>query len=58
MHAQLSLTERALELNLGETAARMVRERPQLHDGKWLYIPVRTVANVEDVERLIDLKWA
>jgi hypothetical protein len=48
--------ERALELDLGEGLARMLREKPQLHDGKWLFIPVRCAADVEDVEKLLVLK--
>ena len=48
--------EQALALDLGDEVGKMLRERPQLRDGKWLYIPVLTAADVEDVERLIELK--
>jgi hypothetical protein len=48
--------EQALALDLREQVGKMLREQPQLRDGKWLYIPVLTTADVEDVEQLIDLK--
>jgi hypothetical protein len=48
--------EQALALDLGDEVGKMLREQPQLRDGKWLYIPVLTTADVEDVERLIELK--
>jgi hypothetical protein len=48
--------QQALALDLGENVGTMLRERPQLRDGKWLYIPVRTVADLEDTEKLIELK--
>ncbi|HUT18825.1 MAG TPA: DUF3788 family protein [Anaerolineae bacterium] len=51
-------SEQALALHLGDKVGKMLRERPQLRDGKWLYIPVRTTADVEDVEQLIELKRA
>jgi hypothetical protein len=51
-------SEQALALDLGDEVGKMLRERPQLRDGKWLYIPVLTTADVEDVEQLIELKRA
>ncbi|RPI32130.1 MAG: DUF3788 domain-containing protein [Chloroflexota bacterium] len=47
---------KALELSLGETVGRMLRETPQFHDGKWLFIPVNTEIEVEDVEKLLLVK--
>jgi hypothetical protein len=48
--------EQALALDLRDKVGKMLREQPQLRDGKWLYIPVLTTADVEDVEQLLDLK--
>jgi hypothetical protein len=48
--------ERALSLELGETTATLLRASPQLHDGRWLSIPVREAADAEDVERLLLVK--
>lgn len=48
--------ERALGLTLGEEVARMLREAPQLHDGRWLFIPVVNEADAEDVEQLLHVK--
>ena len=55
--AQLALgkaqAERALALELGQKLGRMLREAPQLHDGRWLFIPVLSEADVEDLEQLL-----
>jgi hypothetical protein len=48
--------EQALQLELGEKVGRMVRETPQLHDGKWLFIPVTTDTDANDIEQLLLLK--
>ena len=48
--------EKALELSLGDIAGRMLRETPQLHDGKWLFIPITEERNVQDVEQLLLVK--
>lgn len=48
--------EQALELSLGEHVGRMLRETPQLHDGKWLFIPVRNETDMEDVKQLLLVK--
>ena len=45
--------ERALGLKLGEKVSKMLREAPQLHDGRWLFIPVLNAADAEDVEQLL-----
>ena len=37
--------ERARALSLGEKVGSMLRETPQLHDGKWLFIPVTTAVD-------------
>jgi hypothetical protein len=48
--------ERALGLELGEQASRVLREAPQLRDGRWLSIPVRDKADAADVEQLVLVK--
>ena len=45
--------EQALSLKLGEKVSKMLREAPQLHDGRWLSIPVLNQADAEDVEQLL-----
>ena len=48
--------EKALDLELGEHVGRMVRDTPQLHDGKWLFIPVSTEMDEADIEKLLLMK--
>lgn len=48
--------EKAMQLSLGEKVGKMVRETPQFHDGKWLFIPVDSARDVEDIEQLLLLK--
>lgn len=48
--------EEALKLKLGKKVGRLVKETPQLHDGKWLFIPVASQEEVDDVEKLLLLK--
>jgi hypothetical protein len=48
--------EKALNVKLGEKVGNMVRETPQLHDGKWLFIPVTTEVDVQDIEQLLLVK--
>lgn len=48
--------ERALSLKLGKKVSKMLREAPQLHDGRWLSIPILNEADTEDVEQLLLVK--
>jgi hypothetical protein len=48
--------EKALALPLGEKVGTLLRETPQLHDGKWLWIPVTCEADAADVEQLLLVK--
>jgi hypothetical protein len=48
--------ERTLSLKLGEKVSKMLREAPQLHDGRWLSIPVLNEVYAEDVEQLLLVK--
>jgi len=48
--------EKALNLTLGDKVSQILSQAPQLRDGKWLSIPVLSVEDAEDVERLLRLK--
>ena len=50
--------KRALGLKLGEQVSVMLREAPQLHDGRWLFIPVLNKADARDVEQLLLVKMS
>lgn len=45
--------ERALKLELGEQVSRILREAPQLRDGRWLFFPVTNEPDAQDVEKLL-----
>ncbi|UCD39707.1 MAG: DUF3788 domain-containing protein [Candidatus Bathyarchaeota archaeon] len=45
--------EHALQLKLGDKISQILREAPQLRDGRWLYIPVTSESDAEDVEQLL-----
>jgi hypothetical protein len=49
-------TEQALAMKFCKSVDKLVRETPQLHDGKWLFIPVKTLTEAKDVEKLLLLK--
>jgi len=44
--------EAALQLSLGEHVRKILRETPQLHDGRWLFIPVHSQGEADDVKQL------
>lgn len=48
--------EKALDLKLGKKVSQLLREAPQLRDGKWISIPVLSVEDAEDLEQLLRLK--
>jgi hypothetical protein len=48
--------ERALGLELGEKVSQMLRQAPQLRDGRWLMLPVLDAADAEAVEHLLRVK--
>jgi hypothetical protein len=48
--------EHALGLKLGKKVSKMLKEAPQLSDGRWLSIPVLNEADAEDVEQLLLVK--
>ena len=39
-----------------EGVRQRLREAPQLHDGRWLTIPVLDETDAEDVEKLLPVK--
>jgi hypothetical protein len=48
--------EKAMSLNLGEIVGGLLRETPQLHDGKWLFIQVKDIGEVKDIQQLLLIK--
>lgn len=48
--------EQALALKLGKNVQTCLVETPQLHDGRWLFIKVRTARDVKDVQQLLQIK--
>jgi len=49
-------TEQALAIKFCRSVDKLLHETPQLHDGKWLFIPVKSAAEEKDVEKLLLLK--
>ncbi len=43
-------------LKLGKQVATVLRETPQLHDGRWLFIPVKSKQDLKDVQALLQVK--
>ena len=48
--------EPALALKLGKNVGTALAETPQLHDGRWLFIKVKTKRDVTDVQQLLQVK--
>ena len=48
--------EQAEALALGEHVGKVLRETPQLHDGRWLFIPVTSETDAHDIEQLLLVK--
>jgi hypothetical protein len=48
--------EQALTLKLGTNVGTVLTETPQLHDGRWLFIKVKTAKDVKDVQQLLQVK--
>jgi hypothetical protein len=48
--------EQALNLKLGKNVGTLLRETPQLHDGRWLFIKVKTAKDVKDIQQLLQVK--
>ena len=45
-----------MQSEIGPEVRKKMEETPQLHDGKWLFIPVETQREVEDIIHLIGVK--
>ena len=48
--------EQALGLKLGKNVKTTLEETPQLHDGRWLFIKVKTEKDVKDIQQLLQVK--
>jgi hypothetical protein len=48
--------EKASALKLGRNVAEVFSKAPQYFDGRWLYAPVKTKRDVEDIQALVMLK--
>ncbi len=48
--------EQALNLKLGKNVGTALTETPQLHDGRWLFIKVKTARDVKDIQQLLQVK--
>ena len=48
--------KQALDLKLGRNVQKVMLSTPQLHDGQWLFIKVRTGKDVKDIEQLLQIK--
>lgn len=48
--------EQALALKLGKNVGAVLTETPQLHDGRWLFIKVKTAKDVKDIQQLLQVK--
>ena len=46
----------AMELKLGRNVRQAFDSAPQLHDGRWLFIRVRSERDAKDVEALLQIK--
>jgi hypothetical protein len=48
--------EQALNLRLGKNVGMVLTETPQLHDGRWLFVKVKTAKDVKDIQQLLQVK--
>ena len=48
--------EQALTLQLGKNVGTVLTKTPQLHDGRWLFIKVKTARDVKDIQQLLQIK--
>jgi hypothetical protein len=47
---------KALFLELGENVGGVLRNTPQLHDGRWLFITAQSERDVADIQQLLTIK--
>jgi hypothetical protein len=43
-------------LKLGKNVGTVLTETPQLHDGRWLFIKVKTAKDIKDIQQLLQVK--
>jgi hypothetical protein len=48
--------EQALTLKLGKNVGTVLTGTPQLHDGRWLFIKVKTAKDVKDIQQVLQVK--
>ena len=48
--------EKALSLELGENVGGALRNTPQLHDGRWMFITALSDRDVADIQQLLTVK--
>jgi hypothetical protein len=48
--------DKAFQLKLGKNVRTVLEEAPPLHDGRWLFIKVRSKKDVNDVQELLQIK--
>lgn len=48
--------EQALDLKLGNNVGTVLKETPQLHDGRWLFIRVKNEKDIKDIQQLLQVK--
>ncbi len=48
--------EQASQLKFGKNVQKVIQGTPQLHDGQWLFIKVKSKKDVKDIEQLLFIK--
>jgi hypothetical protein len=48
--------EQALNLKLGKNVGTVLKDTPQLHDGRWLFIQVKAEQDVRAIQQLLQVK--
>lgn len=48
--------EKCTSLKLGKNVRQVMEKAPQLHDGRWLYIRVRSRRDARDIEQILRIK--
>ena len=50
--------EQALKMNLGENSRSVINQATAYSEGRWLFIPVKSPQDIQDIQRLIALRVA
>ena len=48
--------DRALQMDLGENVLSVINRATAYSEGRWLFIPVKTPQDIQDIQRLIALR--